>query len=354
MDGERLGAAIRANPRLASTILVLLGSMSQQTAADALKANGFAARAAKPVGRLQLLRLISTACAGTIAAPAGAPMRSAIGPRPAGPAAPGPAPEAHPPLRILVAEDSEANQLVTVGLLAKLGHSARVARNGAEAITAVESEAFDLILMDVQMPEVDGFRAAAAIRAREAARGARTPIVAVTAHAVKGDRERCLAAGMDGYLSKPLRRQELGRIIGDVLREDRAHNPAGPACASAVGPIGGALDTATALALLEGDEALFAELVDVYFGELPRLLGELRGALAAGELSAVGHRADRLSGVAKTLSARAACDAAVRLEEASAKGDRAAVSEASTEVESQFSRLQVALAGLRLQRVVES
>src|SRR5262249_52012503 len=120
----------------------------------------------------------------------------------------------------------------------------------------------------------------------------------------------------------------------------------------AVGPTGGVLDTETALALLEGDEALFAELVDVYLGELPRLLAELRGALAAGELSTVGHGAHRLSGMAKTLASGAACDAAVRLEEASAKGDRAAVADASAEVDSQFTRLQVALVGLRLQRVV--
>jgi CheY-like chemotaxis protein len=257
-------------------------------------------------------------------------------------------------LRILLAEDSEANQLVTVGMLAKMGHSARVASNGAEAIMAVESEAFDLILMDVQMPEVDGFRAAAAIRAREAARGTRTPIIAVTAHAVKGDRERCLAAGMDGYLSKPLRCQELRRIIDDVLREGRAHNPAGPASAPATGPTGGVLDTETALALLEGDEALFAELVALYLVELPRLLAELRSALAAGELLAVGHGAHRLSGLAKTLASRAAGDAAVRLEEASKKGDRAAVADSSAEVESQFTRLQLALAGLRLQREEDS
>jgi CheY-like chemotaxis protein len=257
-------------------------------------------------------------------------------------------------LRVLVAEDSEANQRVTVGLLAKMGHFARVASNGAEAITAVESEAFDLILMDVQMPEVDGFRAAAAIRAGEAARGGRTPIVAVTAHAVKGDRERCLAAGMDGYLSKPLRGQELRRIIDDVLREGRAHYSPGPGCDSAAGPTGGILDTATALALLEGDEALFAELVDLYLGELPRLLAELRGALAAGELLAVGHGAHRLSGLAKTLASSAACDAAVRLEEASRKGDRAAVADSSAKVESQFTRLQRALAGLRLQRVEDT
>jgi HPt (histidine-containing phosphotransfer) domain-containing protein len=172
----------------------------------------------------------------------------------------------------------------------------------------------------------------------------------VTAHAVKGDRERCLAAGMDGYLPKPLRRQELRRIIDDVLREGRTHNPPRTASSPAAGPTGGILDTETALALLEGDEALFAELVDLYLGELPRLLAELRGALAANELLAVGHRAHRLSGLAKTLASRAACDAAVRLEEASRKGDRAAVADSSAEVESQFTRLQRALAGLRLQR----
>jgi two-component system, sensor histidine kinase and response regulator len=346
MDGVQLGTAIRANPWLASTVLVLLGSMSHQASADELKARGFAAWAGKPVGRSHLRRLLTTAFAGTVAAPGGAAAPPATGPRPSAPAAPVPAPEGRPALRVLVAEDSKANQLVAIGMLEKMGHSARLASDGAEAIAAVEAEPFDLILMDVQMPKVDGLHAAAAIRALEAARGTRTPIVAVTAHAVRGDRERCLAAGMDAYLSKPLRRQELARIIDDVFPAGPVRAPTGPERAPEARSPRAVLDREAALARLEGDEALFAALVDVFLEEWPELLAKIRVALAAGDLPAVGHQAHRLCGLAKTFDAPEAADAAARLEGVAAEGDRAAVADAAAEVEAQLTRLQDALADL--------
>jgi CheY-like chemotaxis protein len=121
------------------------------------------------------------------------------------------------PLRILLAEDSSTNQRLAVGLLSKLGHTTTVANNGQEAVTALEREPFDLVLMDVQMPEMDGYQATAVIRTREAGKHKHTPIVAMTAHAMKGDREECLAAGMDGYISKPIRMAELEAVIGEAM-----------------------------------------------------------------------------------------------------------------------------------------
>jgi CheY-like chemotaxis protein len=126
------------------------------------------------------------------------------------------------PLRILLAEDSFTNQRLAVGLLSKWGHDVTVAKNGLEAIAAFDAAAFDLVLMDVQMPEMDGFQATAVIREREACRNTRTPIIAMTAHAMKGDREECLAAGMDGYVAKPIRRDELQQAIEKVLGDKRA------------------------------------------------------------------------------------------------------------------------------------
>ena len=114
-----------------------------------------------------------------------------------------------PALRILLAEDSLVNQKLAVGLLEKHGHSVVVARNGKEAIGAWVAEPFDVVLMDVEMPEMDGFEATAVIRTQERQRGVHTPIIAMTAHAMKGDRQRCLDAGMDDYLSKPIRAGEL-------------------------------------------------------------------------------------------------------------------------------------------------
>lgn len=119
-------------------------------------------------------------------------------------------------MQILLAEDNAVNQLLTTRLLEKRGYKVVVANNGREAVTALAAQQFDLVLMDIQMPEMDGYEATAQIRARERATGRRIPIVAVTANVTKGDRERCLAAGMDGYVAKPIHTTELFRVIAEV------------------------------------------------------------------------------------------------------------------------------------------
>ena len=120
-------------------------------------------------------------------------------------------------LRILVAEDSPVNQKLLVGLLHKLGHQAVLANNGREAVEATESQQLDLILMDIQMPEMDGLEATQIIRERERRTGAHLPIIAVTAHVLPEDREKCRAAGMDDYVSKPIRFQTLAVTIEKLL-----------------------------------------------------------------------------------------------------------------------------------------
>jgi CheY-like chemotaxis protein len=121
------------------------------------------------------------------------------------------------PLRILVAEDNPINQLVAVRLLEKHGHTVAVACNGREAVAAVQGGGFDLVLMDIQMPEMDGLEATAAIRAAESGAARRLPILALTALAMVGDRERCLAAGMDGYLTKPVQGDHLLRAVAEAF-----------------------------------------------------------------------------------------------------------------------------------------
>jgi CheY-like chemotaxis protein len=120
-------------------------------------------------------------------------------------------------LRILVTEDNPVNQLLTVRVLQKAGHTTGVAGNGLEALQALSRESFDLVLMDVQMPLMDGFQTTAEIRAKEQGTGRHLPIVAMTAHAIRGYRERCLEAGMDGYVSKPIQTESLLASIEDVL-----------------------------------------------------------------------------------------------------------------------------------------
>jgi PAS domain S-box-containing protein len=151
---------------------------------------------------------------------------SISGSAPAAPVeAPGIVRAAHP-LRILLAEDNVINSALATGILEKRGHSMFVAVNGREAVEAAAREAFDLILMDVQMPEMDGFEATRCIRASDLPTGRRTPIVAMTAHAMAGDRERCLAAEMDDYLSKPLNKSELLALIARITAGSRATSPA--------------------------------------------------------------------------------------------------------------------------------
>jgi len=126
-------------------------------------------------------------------------------------------PAAQRPLSILLAEDNPVNQKLACRLLEKAGHRVTVAADGRQALSAWRAGAFDLVLMDFQMPHMDGLETTAAIRAREAAIGRHTPIVAMTAHALKGDQDRCLAAGMDGYVSKPIHLQQLLEVIEGVL-----------------------------------------------------------------------------------------------------------------------------------------
>ena len=125
------------------------------------------------------------------------------------------------PLRVLLAEDSVVNQKLAIGLLEKHGHTVVVAANGKEAIAALTSQEFDVVLMDVEMPEMDGLEATAVIRVQEKQTGEHIPIVAMTAHAMKGDRERCLEAGMDEYVSKPIRAQQLFETLASVCQGHR-------------------------------------------------------------------------------------------------------------------------------------
>jgi PAS domain S-box-containing protein len=215
------------------------------------------------------------------------------------------------PLRILLAEDNAANQLVATALLESAGHSVRVVLDGRQALAAHAEERFDLILMDVQMPEVDGLQATREIRRREAGRQTHTPIIAVTAHAGKGDQDRFLAAGMDRCLIKPLARRELAEVLEALFPPEpsRAPLPAPP-------PQGGedAVDWAAVLARLEGNEALLAEIIDLYVREWPQLFAELRQALNGGELGVAAFKAHRLNGLARNFGVGPAVTAAANVE----------------------------------------
>ena len=195
MDGFELADRIHTDPRLAGVTVMMLTSGSQHGDIDRCKALGIAAYFVKPIRRAELLQAI---CHALGARQPVDDSQAKVGrtPKPAS-------------LHVLLAEDNAVNRLLAARLLENEGHQVRAVVSGQEAVAACRVERFDLILMDVQMPDMDGFEATAAIRSLERARGTHVPIVAITAHAMKGDRERCLQAGMDGYISKPIHRLEL-------------------------------------------------------------------------------------------------------------------------------------------------
>ncbi|MBS0210181.1 MAG: response regulator [Planctomycetes bacterium] len=203
MDGFALGEQVKQNPQLAQATLMMLSSALQPEYRTRSRSLGFAAYLNKPIKQSELLDTIMNNLRGAHLSrrPAAAPLEF----------------QPRRPLRVLLAEDSLVNQKLAVRLMEKWGHQIVVANTGREALDAHEQQRFDLVLMDVQMPELDGFEATAALRQREQATGQHVPVIAMTAHAMKGDRERCLEAGMDAYVSKPIRPQELFDVIEETL-----------------------------------------------------------------------------------------------------------------------------------------
>jgi two-component system sensor histidine kinase/response regulator len=209
---ERIGDS----PHLAGAVLMMLTSGEQPGDAQRCHKLGISAHLTKPVRRAELRSAIATSLARP-SLPGLEEGRPA--PAPSAPAPSAPAPHAGSKAHILLAEDNFVNQQVALGILLKQGYRVVVAVNGLEALKAFGEQTFDLVLMDVQMPEMGGFAATAEIRERERGRGTHVPIIAMTAHAMSGDRERCLAAGMDDYISKPIRGRALTELIDRYCRQ---------------------------------------------------------------------------------------------------------------------------------------
>jgi CheY-like chemotaxis protein len=201
MDGFAVAEAIRRNPNWHSATIMMLSSAGQRGDAKRCRELGISAYLTKPISQEELLNSVLTVLGSKNAetAPALVTRHSQR--------------ESVTKMRILLAEDNRVNQVVAVKMLEKMGHTVSVAGNGKDAVSALGESDFDLILMDVQMPEMDGFEATSIIRQSEKSSGLHVPIVAMTAHAMVGDRERCVGAGMDDYLSKPIRAEELSSIL---------------------------------------------------------------------------------------------------------------------------------------------
>jgi signal transduction histidine kinase/DNA-binding response OmpR family regulator len=202
MDGFAFVEALQGSPYVSRSGIVMLTSAEHRGDKGLSRQFGVSAYLSKPIRREELRRALTAALAELNPAPADAPQASKVEAKATEWHAPLKSPTA--PLRILLTEDNLINQRVASTLLQREGHEVFIANNGLEALREFEERPFDLILMDVQMPQMDGLEATAAIRRREKARGGHIPIIAMTAHAMADDRERCLAAGMDSYVSKPV------------------------------------------------------------------------------------------------------------------------------------------------------
>jgi PAS domain S-box-containing protein len=330
MDGFTLAGEIKQRPELADATLVMLSSAEGSSARA--RELPIAACVMKPVKQSELLDAI-TGCLGAAGRREDSPA-----PAPATPAVPAARPAAAGRrLCILLAEDNAVNQKLVVRLLQKRGHQVVVASNGREVLSLLERETFDLILMDVQMPEIDGFEATAAIRKSERATGRHLPVVAMTAHAMKGDRERCLQAGMDAYLSKPIQADDLFAAI------ERAAPAALPPDEPDRTPPAELVDWDGALEAVGGDRDILRELVTIFLETVPQWLAKLGEAVAGRDAATVRRLAHTVRGSVAQFGARAAQSAAERLESLSKEEGLAGAAEAYAGLEEELERLRPAL-----------
>ncbi len=291
MDGFTVAQRLRADDHDAPTIMMLTSS-GESSDVERCRELGISAYLIKPVRQSSLCDAIVAALG-----------RRRVAPAPAPAAARGQGSSARA-LRVLIAEDNLVNQRVTAGLLKKMGHTSAVAANGIEAVAAFEAGGFDLVLMDIQMPEMSGDEAIAAIRARERQGGGHVPIIALTAHALTGDRERCLAMGADGYVSKPIAPKVLDDEIAAVIASPGRLQPA--ECPP--------LLMTPMLARVGGDADLLQEVIGMFLDEAPRMLDVVRERVAAGDAQGTYRATHTLKGSAGNFDGTLVLSAAQQLE----------------------------------------
>ena len=324
MDGFALVEAMRSEAAIAETPLILLTSSGHRGDASRCRKLGVAGYLPKPVS--------------------GSDLREAVLAILARPGASGPDQlvtrhllrERRRGLHVLLAEDNPVNRRLATRLLEKRGHSVVAVHDGAQAVAKVRDERFDVVLMDLQMPELDGLEATRAIRDAESGSANRTPIIALTAHALRGDRERCLEAGMDAYLVKPVEASALydaiETVAGSAGSDDEEH-PVEEA------PAISAISIETALRRVGDDRALLSEIVRLFREDSPGMLADIGGALDRRDARGLERAAHRIKGSLGVIAASPAADAALELEQLARSGDFDAAEAAWARLGSEIERL---------------
>jgi CheY-like chemotaxis protein/HPt (histidine-containing phosphotransfer) domain-containing protein len=322
MDGLTLAREIRKHRGAHELPLLLLTSLGRLQ--DARTASEFAVQLAKPLKASQLFNALISVLADRAMEPEAPPV-AADGVRPATSA-----------LRILLAEDNALNQKVALALLERLGYRADVAWDGLEALEALERQPYDVVLMDVQMPELDGLDATRRICERWPPEG-RPRIIALTANAMLEDREACFAAGMDDYVAKPIRREALAEALRQVRPREAASSPDHLELEAA------ALDSLREL----GGGDFLAELIDEFLMDAPKLLTTLRGALEGNDADELRRAAHTLKSNGATFGAGAFSERCRELEERARNGELPGASELIDGIEREYGQLQEALGAIR-------
>ncbi|MEI6126845.1 MAG: response regulator [Pseudomonadota bacterium] len=380
MDGAELGCRIKEGPELYHTRLIMLTSLGSRGDARRLEEIGFAGYLTKPVRQAQLRECLSLVL-GNVKTPgvkdAGLVTRHTVS-------------EAHKSrVRILLAEDNATNQIVAIEILKKLGYRADAVANGKEAVKALQSIPYDLVLMDCQMPEMDGFEATRGIRnPNSAVLNRRIPIIAMTANAMKGDRERCLESGMNDYLSKPVNPGELAAVLERWLPEaevqgseletqagvsglessaaavnvhaapaeegppagknqisspGRKDNAEGKQVSVSEAPGQPVFDRASFLGRLMGDEELAVTIEKAFLADMPVQIEKLAAAVHAGDAQQAGEQAHRIKGASANVGGEALRETAFEMEKAGKAGDIACLRIFLPELEKRFGELRKAM-----------
>jgi PAS domain S-box-containing protein len=330
-DGFALAESMKNNPDWSGSSIMMHSSSGQRGDAARCRELGVSAYLTKPIRQGEMLDAILTALGSRPHDKSAAELVTRHSLR-----------ENRYRLHILLAEDNAVNQMVALRLLEKHGHTVVVAANGKETLEALENETFDLILMDVQMPEMNGLEATLTIREKEKTTGQHIPIVAMTAHAMKGDEERFLASGMDSYLTKPFRTEKLLALLDEVGR--RKVNPEQALILPRDRPVMAEIDLKAALERLNGDRALFEELTQVFKGDCPRIVEGMRHAIVSHDAKKLEHFAHALKGSSATMGAVAVSRLAGEIEHLAhsenAENARARFKSLELEVEKMFYELE--------------
>jgi len=326
MDGFTLAEKLRQHPEFSGATVMMLTSEGQRGDAARCRELGVAGYLMKPVAQSELLDAIMTALGEPVQQSVPLITRHSLR-------------ETRRKLKLLLAEDNQVNQTLAIRLLEKLGHQVTVANNGREAVQQWQSSRFDAILMDVDMPVMNGYEATERIRELEQGNGAHIPVMAMTAHAMQGAREECLRHGMDGYLTKPVDTEALWNELEQI---GRAGGPEASRDSFSPEPALEVADFAKARQTMDDNKELFDEIVGLFLEDSPSHIEKIKNGLAQGDADAVRHSAHTLKGMVGIFAAERTMQAAEKLEYLAGTGGEE-MTAALAELEIALSELENAL-----------